>query len=111
MRKPGLACGVLLAWQILPALAQAQGAPPAAAPAPARQGAPTPGYSVPVVDLAAEPSYQVVVDRESGQYLGHPTTVLLEDGRTIVAVYPKGHGRGAIVLKRSKDGGRTVKAP
>ncbi|MEM9657958.1 MAG: sialidase family protein, partial [Planctomycetota bacterium] len=43
----------------------------------------------------------------SGQYLGHPTTVLLEDGRTIVAVYPKGHGRGRIVMKRSVDGGRT----
>jgi hypothetical protein len=31
--------------------------------------------------------------------------VLLEDGRTILAVYPKGHGRGAIVMKRSTDGG------
>jgi hypothetical protein len=49
----------------------------------------------------------VVVDREPGQYLGHPTTVLLEDGRTMIAVYPKGHGRGAIVMKRSPDGGLT----
>lgn len=64
-------------------------------------------YSIPVVDLAGDTSRQVVVDREPGQYLGHPTTVLLEDGRTIVAVYPKGHGRGAIVMKRSSDGGRT----
>jgi hypothetical protein len=45
------------------------------------------------------------VDREKGQYLGHPTTVLLEDGKTMIIVYPKGHGRGAIVLKRSTDGG------
>ena len=51
-----------------------------------------------------------MVDREPGQYLGHPTTVLLEDGRTIIAVYPKGHGRGAIVMKRSTDGGRTWSA-
>jgi len=65
------------------------------------------GYTVPFVDLAAQPSHQVVVDREPGQYLGHPTTVLLEDGRTMLIVYPKGHGRGAIVLKRSEDGGRT----
>jgi hypothetical protein len=65
------------------------------------------GYAVPLIDLAADTSRQTVVDREPGQYLGHPTTVLLEDGRTIVAVYPKGHGRGAIVLKRSEDGGRT----
>jgi hypothetical protein len=49
----------------------------------------------------------VIVDREPGQYLGHPTTVLLEDGRTMLCVYPKGHGRGAIVYKRSTDGGRT----
>ncbi len=50
---------------------------------------------------------QVVVDREDGQYLGHPTTVLLEDGKTILIVYPKGHGRGEIVYKRSSDGGLT----
>jgi len=65
------------------------------------------GYAIPLVDLAAETERQVVVDREPGQYLGHPTTVLLEDGRTIVAVYPKGHGRGQIVMKRSADGGLT----
>ncbi len=37
----------------------------------------------------------------------YDTTVLLEDGRTMIAVYPKGHGRGAIVMKRSADGGLT----
>src|SRR5690606_4305644 len=65
------------------------------------------GYTVPLLDLAYETHRQVVVDREPGQYLGHPTTVLLEDGRTMLAVYPKGHGKGAIILKRSEDGGRT----
>ncbi len=64
-----------------------------------------PGYTVPVVDLSAETDRQVIVDREAGQYLGHPTTVLLEDNKTIIVVYPKGHGRGAIVMKRSTDGG------
>ncbi|QDU37816.1 BNR/Asp-box repeat protein [Maioricimonas rarisocia] len=59
------------------------------------------------IDLNDDASRQVVVDREPGQYLGHPTTVLLEDGRTILCVYPKGHGRGAIVYKRSTDGGLT----
>ncbi|MHC5006437.1 MAG: exo-alpha-sialidase, partial [Planctomycetota bacterium] len=72
------------------------------APAP-----PPRGYSIPLVDLAGQTQRQVVVDREAGQYLGHPTTVLLEDGRTMIAVYPKGHGRGAIVMKRSTDGGLT----
>jgi hypothetical protein len=64
-------------------------------------------YSIPLVDLAGETERQTVVDREAGQYLGHPTTVLLEDGKTMLCVYPKGHGRGAIVYKRSSDGGRT----
>ncbi|MGB7295190.1 MAG: hypothetical protein WBC70_06325 [Candidatus Aminicenantales bacterium] len=68
---------------------------------------PEQGYSIPIIDLAGEAARQMVIDREPGQYLGHPTTVLLEDGRTIISVYPKGHGRGAIVMKRSTDGGLT----
>jgi len=63
------------------------------------------GYSIPTLDLAAETHRQVIVDREAGQYLGHPTTALLDDGKTILCVYPKGHGRGGIVYKRSTDGG------
>lgn len=65
------------------------------------------GYSLPLIDLADETERQVIVDREAGQYLGHPSTCLLEDGRTMLCVYPKGHGRGAIVYKRSNDGGLT----
>jgi len=65
------------------------------------------GYSIPTIDLADEAHRQVIVDREAGQYLGHPTTVLLEDRRTMLIVYPKGHGRGAILMKRSTDGGLT----
>lgn len=59
------------------------------------------------IDLDDQFYRQVVVDHEPGQYLGHPTTCLLEDGKTILCVYPKGHGRGGIVYKRSKDGGLT----
>ncbi|MFO0960789.1 MAG: sialidase family protein [Isosphaeraceae bacterium] len=59
------------------------------------------------LDLADQAHRQVVVDRQAGQYLGHPTTVLLEDGRTILIVYPMGHGRGPIVFKKSLDGGLT----
>lgn len=47
------------------------------------------------------------MDRDAGQYLGPPTTVLLEDGRTILAACPEGHGGGPIVRKRRVDGGRT----
>ena len=69
--------------------------------------APPRGYSIPLLDLAGETHRQVIVDREPGQYLGHPTTVLLEDGKTILCVYPKGHGKGPIIFKRSPDGGLT----
>lgn len=59
------------------------------------------------IDLDGQSDRQVIVDREKGQYLGHPTTLLLEDGKTILCVYPKGHGRGPILYKRSEDGGKT----
>ncbi len=64
-------------------------------------------HGLPIVDLARERHRQVEVDREPGQYLGHPSTLLLPDNRAMLAVYPKGHGKGGIVLKRSEDGGRT----
>ncbi|AMV39741.1 sialidase family protein [Planctomyces sp. SH-PL62] len=76
----------------------------AATAAPAQ---PTSTDGVRFLDLAGQSRRQVIVDREPGQYLGHPTTVLLEDGKTIVIVYPKGHGKGPIILKRSGDGGLT----
>jgi len=64
-------------------------------------------FRIPVVDLDHRHDLQVVVDKEEGVYLGHPSTVLLEDGKTILIVYPKGHGKGEIVYKRSRDGGKT----
>ncbi len=64
-------------------------------------------YTVPIVDVSNETHRQVIIDKEPGQYLGHPSTVMLPDNKTIYVAYPKGHGRGAIVLKRSDDGGRT----
>ena len=63
------------------------------------------GYGVPIVDLDGDAARHTVVDREKDQYLGHPTTVLLEDNRTMYIVYPMGHGRGAIVMKKSTDAG------
>jgi hypothetical protein len=90
---------LFLSVVLIAASACAKSAPPA--------GPVSRGYTIPLLDLASESERQIVVDRESGQYLGHPTTVLLEDGRTIVAVYPKGHGRGPIIMKRSADGGLT----
>ncbi|MEZ5363893.1 MAG: sulfatase-like hydrolase/transferase [Bryobacterales bacterium] len=64
-------------------------------------------HGLPIVDVALERHRQTVVDREPGQYLGHPSTLLLPDARTMLVVYPKGHGKGGIVYKRSLDGGRS----
>lgn len=64
-------------------------------------------FGIPIIDLSQETDRQIIVDREKGQYLGHPTTVLLEDNKTMLIVYPKGHGRGGIVYKRSNDAGLT----
>lgn len=105
-------CIVALLWcwngGLLFAVHIAAAQDPAIADAPAKAvSAVARGYSLPLIDLASERDRQVVVDREAGQYLGHPTTLLLEDGRTMLCVYPKGHGKGAIVYKRSADGGLT----
>jgi lysophospholipase L1-like esterase len=62
-------------------------------------------FTIPVIDISNDFSRQITVDREKNQYLGHPTTVLLEDNKTIYIVYPKGHGKGAIVMKKSEDAG------
>ena len=59
------------------------------------------------IDLSDDTPRQITIDKEAGQYLGHPTTVLLEDGKTIICVYPKGHGKGQLVMKKSVDGGHT----
>ena len=64
-------------------------------------------FTIPTIELDDRKDLQTIVDQEHGVYLGHPSTVLLEDGKTILIVYPKGHGKGEIVYKRSKDGGKT----
>jgi len=64
-------------------------------------------FSIPLLDLNDQSDRQTIVDREEGQYLGHPTTLLLEDQKTILCVYPQGHGKGPIIYRASSDGGRT----
>lgn len=59
------------------------------------------------IDLANETSRQSIVDRQPGVYLGHPTTCVLADNRTLLCVYPKGHGKGAIQMRKSSDNGRS----
>lgn len=63
------------------------------------------------LDLEGDTARQVTVRRVVRKYLGHPTTVLLPDGATMLCVHPEGHGRGAIALLRSTDAGRTWSEP
>ncbi len=65
------------------------------------------GYTIPIVDISNETERQFLVDREDGLYLGHPTTVLMDDNKTVFCVYPKCHGGGQIAMKKSTDGGKT----
>ena len=65
------------------------------------------GFTIPVVDISKDTFRQFLVDREQGLYLGHPTTVLLDDNHTIITVYPKCHGNGQICMKKSTDAGIT----
>jgi len=56
--------------------------------------------------VSHETERHVIVARGTEEcYKGHPTTLLMPDGRTMFCVYPLGHGRPAAVLRRSDDGG------
>lgn len=62
--------------------------------------------SVKSVDVSADFAYLYeysIVDNSEG-YLGHPDSVLLNNG-DILTFFPKGHGKGAIVSKISDNGG------
>ncbi len=80
-------------------------------------------YSIPQIDLSVMPqntpedlkylyNYSVVDDHAG--YLGHPDSVLLNNG-DILTFYPKGHGKGAVISKISDDGGisynKTIENP
>jgi hypothetical protein len=66
------------------------------------------GFQIPVIDLSEETDRHVIVAAGTDSvYQGHPTTVLLPDGRTMFAVWTYGHGGVCGPLKKSTDGGRT----
>lgn len=63
---------------------------------------------IPTVDLSGDTARQVIVAQGTETiYQGHPTTVLMPDGRTIYCVWTLGHGGTCGPMKRSDDGGRT----
>ena len=70
-------------------------------------------YNIPQVDLSIKPQNlseeleylfeNTIIDDSTG-YLGHPDSVLLNNGN-ILTFYPKGHGKGAVLSKISNSGG------
>lgn len=73
-------------------------------------------YTLPRIDLSVMPEcvkgtdleylYEFSVVDASSDYMAHPDAVLLKNG-DILAVYPQGHGKGAVRTKISADGGKT----
>lgn len=64
------------------------------------------GFSLPVVDLSGDASRNVIIAQGTEDvYQGHPTTVLLPDGRTIYCVWTYDHAGPCGPMKRSDDGG------
>ena len=64
--------------------------------------------AAPVLDLSQDRARQVVVEPGTKEiYQGHPTTVMLPDGKTLFAVWTLGHGGPCGPMTRSDDGGKT----
>lgn len=72
-------------------------------------------YTIPQIDLSKKPRgidsrfdslFRVSTVDDSKAYLGHPDSILLNNG-DILTFYPEGHGKGKIIAKRSTDGGVT----
>ncbi len=62
----------------------------------------------PTVDLSQDTARQVVIAQGTAEvYQGHPTTLLLPDGKTMLCVWTQGHGGPCGPMKRSEDGGKT----
>jgi len=63
---------------------------------------------LPVVDLSSDESRHVIIAAGTESvYQGHPTTVLLPDGKTLYCAWSTGHGGPAGALAVSRDGGLT----
>ncbi len=62
----------------------------------------------PTVDISRDSARHVIIAQGTAEvYQGHPTTLLLPDGRTMYCVCTYNHGGPCGPLKRSDDGGRT----
>ena len=63
---------------------------------------------IPVVDISQQRERHSFLAKGTPEvYQGHPTTVLMADGKTIFGVWSIGHGGHAGPMAKSIDGGRT----
>lgn len=72
-------------------------------------------YDIRQVDLGVKPQnvsekmkylYSLTTVDGGDGYLGHPDSVLLKNG-AILTAYPAGHGKGAVLMSESTDGGNS----
>jgi hypothetical protein len=64
--------------------------------------------SLPIVDLSQDTARHVIIAQGTEKvYQGHPTTLLMPDGKTMFCVWTHGHGGTAGPLKRIWDGTET----
>jgi len=64
-------------------------------------------FTIPQIDLNNNTDLQFIVDKDPVEYYGHPSSVLLDDGKTITMMYLNGHAYGELRWQRSYDGGLT----
>jgi len=65
-------------------------------------------FSIPTIDISGQKERHVTIASGTKEtYQGHPTTVLMPDGKTMYCVWTIGHGGPCGPLKRSEDGGLT----
>jgi hypothetical protein len=63
---------------------------------------------IPTVDISGDTARHVIIAQGTETvYQGHPTSILLPDGKTMFCVWTLGHGGPCGPMKRSDNGGRT----
>ena len=75
---------------------------------PAMAGAQGTGPNLPWADISGQKERQVVIAAGTPElYNGHPTTLLMDDGNTMVCTWSLNHGGPAAFIGWSHDGGVT----
>jgi len=64
-------------------------------------------FTLPTIDISEDAKRQVIVDKDPNRYFGHPSTLLMPDGKTMYCAYALNHGGPPLFYKVSRDGGLT----